>query len=261
MLNVEKNCAYISNYSSGHFAVTKIKENGMLGNGAFIESYETGSGVDEDRQKESHPHGSCFKGDFVYCVDLGGDCVYHYQHGKGFEFNATKTLKTSTGPGSGPRHMVFHPKHDIAFLITELSNEIITYKQNAENGDLTEINREIFLDDKLKSGGVTNYGSEIMVHPNGKYLYLSNRGQGGKGSLISYQIENDKCKLKKLEVISLVGTWPRHFNIHPSGKVLLCADQFTNVIEVFYIDDHSGKLKKVEEVKCENSPSCIIFKP
>ena len=257
---MEKSCAYISNYSSGHFAVTKIKENGLLGNGAYIESFDAGSGVVEDRQKESHPHGSCFRGNFVYCVDLGGDCIYQYQHENGYKFSATKNIKTSTPPGSGPRHMVFHPKYDIAYVITELSNEVITYKHSKEDGDLKEINRESFLDESLMSDRVTNYGSEIMVHPNGKYLYLSNRQKGGKGSLISYGIENEEGKLKKLEVISLVGTWPRHFNIHPSGKVLLCADQFNNSIEVFYIDDHSGKLKKVKEVECKNSPSCIVFK-
>ena len=258
LLNVNKKCAYISNYLSGHFAVTKIKENGMLGNGAYIESFESGSGVVKDRQKDSHPHGSAFKGDFVYCVDLGADCIRHYEHGKEYEFSAA--AKTSTGPGTGPRHMTFHPKHDIAYVITELSNEVITYKQSKVNGSLVEIARQSFLDDTLKVEGVTNYGSEIMVHPNGKYLYLSNRALGGKGSLIAYEITDQEGTLKKLEVTSLKGTWPRHFNIDPSGKVLLCADQFVNSIEVFYVDDHTGKVEKVEEVECSNSPSCIVFK-
>jgi len=257
ILNMERSCAYISNYSSGHFAVTKIKENGLLGSCAYIESYDSGSGVVVERQKESHPHGACFKGKFVYCVDLGADCVFHYEHGNGYEFNSPKAERTPTGPGSGPRHMVFHPRHKIAYLITELTNEIIIFKQNESNGSLAEVSRQNFLTSDLIEDGVTNYGSEIMVHPNGKYLYLSNRGNG---ALISYEISTEGDQLKRIETTRLVGTWPRHFNIHPSGKALLCADQFKNLIEVFYIDDYTGKLRKVQEVDCKNSPSCVIFK-
>jgi len=257
VLNMERQCAYLSNYSSGHFAVSKVKDTGMLGSGIYIESFDTGSGVVADRQKQSHPHGACFRGNFVYCVDLGADRIYHYEHGSAFEFYSSKQEYTCTPPGSGPRHMVFHPKHDIAFVITELSNEILIYKWNPDNGHLSEFAKEHFITDDMKVDGKDNYGSEIMVHPNGRFLYLSNRGYG---SIVCYEIASSDGNLKRIETTRLVGTWPRHFNIHASGKVLLCADQFKNLIELFFIDDSTGKLSKIQEIECKNSPSCIVFK-
>lgn len=256
-VNSEKGCLYIANYESGHFAVAKLKKDGTLGSGMFIESYEMGSNAVPDRQAESHPHCVCFRGNFVYVVDLGGDKIYHYKHGDGQDFGPSAPEFTEAPRGSGPRHMTFHPTYNLAFLITELSNEIITYKFDSSNGVLTKSKSYEFLNDDLKDGGrVKNYGAGIMVHPNGKFLYLSNRGNG---ALISFRILDEEGSLESIEVVRLTGTWPRHFNIHSSGKALLCADQFKEEIDVFSIDEDSGKLTKIRTVECKNKPSCIVF--
>lgn len=255
-MNNEKGCVYIANYESGHFAVAKLKKDGTLGSGMFIESYDVGSNGIPERQSESHPHGICKRGDFVYVVDLGGDRIYHYKHSTGADFNACHPEFTETPSGSGPRHMVFHPTYDLAFLITELTNEIISYKFNKSDGSLSKHSSYGFITEELTKNNVVNYGAEIMVHPNGKFLYISNRGNG---ALISYHILNDEGDLEFIEVVHLKGTWPRHFNIHRSGSVLLCADQFNEEIDVFSIDQRSGKLNKVNTVVCKNKPSCIIF--
>lgn len=252
-INSEYNCAYVTNYASGHFAVAKIKENGSLGSGLYIESYDVGSGVNQERQEQSHPHGTCFKGKYVYVVDLGADKIWHYQHGNGTEFNTGSPAFTDTPPGSGPRHMVFHPTYDAAFLLTELSNEVLVYKFNKSNGSLEMIESYKFLSNDQEG---ENYGAEIAVHPNGKFLYLSNRVNG---ALVSFRI-NSNMKLEKIECFETLGTWPRHFGIDPSGKVLLCADQFKDLIEVLAIDEQSGKLERIQTVDCKNSPSCVIFK-
>lgn len=252
-INSEYNCAYVTNYASGHFAVAKIKENGSLGSGLYIESYDVGSGVNQERQEQSHPHGTCFKGKYVYVVDLGADKIWHYQHGNGTEFNTGSPAFTDTPPGSGPRHMVFHPTYDAVFLLTELSNEVLVYKFNKSNGSLEMIESYKFLSNDQEG---ENYGAEIAVHPNGKFLYLSNRVNG---ALVSFRI-NSNMKLEKIECFETLGTWPRHFGIDPSGKVLLCADQFKDLIEVLAIDEQSGKLERIQTVDCKNSPSCVIFK-
>lgn len=247
----------MTNYESGHFAIAKLQQDGMLGSGMFIESYDYGSNAIPDRQAEPHPHGVCFRANFVYVVDLGGDRIYHYKHGEGQDFSAGIREFTKAPRGSGPRHMVFHPMYDLAFLITELSNEIIAYKFDNINGVLSKTSTHEFLTDSLKEGDVKNYGAEIMVHPNGRFLYVSSRGNG---ALISFRILDEQGGLERIEVVRLDGTWPRHFNIHSSGKVLLCADQFKEELYVFSIDDQSGKLTKVRTVECKNKPSCIIFK-
>ena len=236
------------------FSVTKIDGDGYLGEDLYVKRYDvTGSRVDAERQKSSHPHGAYFKGRFVYVVDLGCDKIWHYEHGESATFGPASPPFTITPPGSGPRHMAFHPVYNLAFLLTELSKELIVYSFNEKNGVLSFLSSHSYLSEKHDG---KNYGGEIIAHPNGKFLYLSNRGNG---YLISYKILGEDGKLEKIEAVSLLGTWPRHFNIHPSGKFLLCADQFRNLIEVFSINEASGKLTRIEKVTCKNKPSCIMF--
>merc|ERR1712150_162490 len=246
-------CVYISNYTSGHFSVTKLKDTGFFGGGLYIESYDVGSGVDPKRQDLAHPHGACVKGRFVYVTDLGSDKIWHYEHGTRSGLNPANPDHTDTAPGSGPRHMIFHPVYDLAYVVTELSNEIIVFRQNSSNGALSRLRSYRFLDETTTG---KNYGAEIIIHPNGKYLYVSNRGTG---LIISYLINGDSGDVQKQQTVHLQGTWPRHFNIHPSGHVLLCADQFKDMIEVFTINERTGDLNLVQTVKCTNKPSCVVF--
>ena len=220
----------------------------------YIESFDVGSGVDPERQEASHPHGSCFKDEFVYVSDLGADKIWHYQHGNGNDFLTGNPASTDTPPGAGPRHMVFHPQYDLAYLLTELSCEVIVYKFDKSNGSLTQIASYNYVSTHQEG---QNYGAEIAVHPNGKFLYLSNRGNG---SITSYHIVDASGKLDKIECFDTLGTWPRHFGIHPSGKLILCADQFKDLIEVLVIDSQSGKLERIQTVDCKNQPSCVVFK-
>lgn len=246
-------CVYVSNYSSGHFSVTKLKDTGFFGGGLYIESYDVGSGVDPKRQDIAHPHGTCTNGKYVYVTDLGSDKIWHYEHGQRSGLSLANPDHTDAPPGCGPRHMVFHPKFNIAYLVTELSSEIIVYRFNESNGALTYLRSYKVLDKDVPGD---NYASEIVIHPNGKYLYISNRG---KGAIISYLIGGGSGELSKLETVWLQGTWPRHFNIHSSGLLLLSADQFKDIIEVFRIDPGSGHLTLVQTASCPNKPSCLIF--
>jgi len=138
-IDTDYNCIYVSNYGSGHFSVTKLKDTGFFGGGLYIESYDVGSGVDPKRQDSAHPHGTCTKGRFVYVTDLGSDKIWHYEHGPRSGLSPANPESTGTPPGSGPRHMVVHDRYNIAFVLTELSNEIIVYSINENNGSLSQL--------------------------------------------------------------------------------------------------------------------------
>jgi len=254
------NCIYVANYGSGHFSVTKLKDTGFFGGGLYIESYDVGSGVDAKRQDIAHPHGTCTKGRFVYVTDLGSDKIWHYEHGARSGLYPADPDSTNAPPGSGPRHMVFHPEHDIAFVLTELSNEIIVYRMSNTNGSLTRLKSYKYLNNS--ENNEENFGAEIMIHPNGQFLYISNRcaTKRGNASLISFSIGGGSGDLVHNETVTLKGSWPRHFNIHSSGRLLICTDQFKETLDIFHIQSNTGKLKLVKNVECKNKPSCVVFK-
>merc|ERR1712013_34257 len=260
-LNMERRCAYIASYLSPYFSVKEIKPNGLLGEDLFTRCYKDvhGSGVVPDRQEASHPHSAYNWGDFIYVLDLGCDRIWGYRHTAGEGVIAMEPEFTPTPPGSGPRHMAFHPTLDLAFLLTELSNRVIVYSVNKTDGSLTELNSYGYLSRETMDGNDT--GAEIKVHPGGEFVYLSNRvSNHGKGCLVCYKIIKETRELVKVESVSTQGTWPRNFNINPSGNVLLCADQHLDLIEVLRIERESGRLTKIESVPCRNKPACIVFK-
>lgn len=252
-VNHSRGCVYISNYASGHFAVLKLKDRRPAG-GMYIESYDRGSGVNKERQQTSHPHGAYFYDQFVYVTDLGADKIWHYKHNEG-EFDTASPAFTNTPPGSGPRHMAIFEKEKLAFLLTELTCEVIVYRIDETTGALTQLSSYKYLPESATG---ENYGAEIYIHPNKKFLYLSNRVNG---MILVYEIrDTEKGVLEHVQNFETVGTWPRHFNIHSCGKILLCADQFKETIEVVSIHTDTGKLERLQTVECKNKPACIAFK-
>jgi len=252
-VNPSLKCAYIANYSSGHFVVIKLKDWRPCGS-LYIENYDEGSGVNKERQEASHPHSAFNNGKYIYVVDLGGDKIWHYQHDDANTnmISESETTFTQTPPGSGPRHLAFTGQ--LAFLITELSNELIVYQVNKENGSLKHLSAYKFLENEYEG---KNYGAGIIAHPNGRFVYISNRVNG---CIIVYEIkDSENGILEKIQCFPLEGTWPRHFNIHKSGRILLCADQFKEHIEVLSIDGNTGLLNRIQIVACSNKPSCVAF--
>ena len=109
-LSKEHNIIIVSNYSSGGivaYAINpstgEISEDPLL-----VDSYETGSGADPERQEAPHAHGAFFLRDNAYVVDLGGDKIRHY----GIKQDASKggicierKGHLDLAPGLGPRHL------------------------------------------------------------------------------------------------------------------------------------------------------------
>ena len=122
-----------------------------------------------------------------------------------------------------------------AFLVTELDSKLVVYKIDQVNGELTEIETvplfsQNFEEEIVKSGEI-QYPAEIELHPNGKWMYVTNRGLG---AIFLFDVSGDRVKCGP--TILTKGSWPRHFAIRPDGKFLVVAQQLTNSIEVYSID-------------------------
>jgi len=137
--------------------------------------------------------------------------------------------------GTGPRHMVLHPHKELVFLVCELSNIVQVYRlQDTAEGGM-ELLQQLELSSDTDG---TNYGAEILIGgPGNRYMYVSSRGDQGR--LVVYTLQEEDILVRSQEVI-LTGTWPRSIALH--GGYLLALDQKGEGMEVFQVDQHTGKL-------------------
>ena len=258
-LSVDASGKYVlvANYGGGSIACLPIKADGRLGEAtAFIQ--HKGFSVDPDRQKEPHAHGIYvdLANHFVFVPDLGLDRVmsYRFDEEKG-SLVANDPAFTAIAPGSGPRHFAFHPGGNFAYAINEMFCTVTTFEYDAKRGALKEIQTISTLPSAVEKGFTT---AEIEVHPNGKFLYGSNRGHD---SIVVYSIDERTGQLTLVQHQSTEGKTPRSFGIDPSGNWLLAGNQDTDAIVLFKIDRVTGKLKATGHSVKVGSPVCVRFVP
>ncbi len=245
-----------ANYGSGSVGVLPIKADGSLAEVAGYDQH-TGSSVDPNRQKEPHAHSiyTDAADRFAYVCDLGVDKVYIYKYdsAKG-GLAASEPAFATVPPGSGPRHLAFHPK-GYAYVINEMKNTISAFKYNAAKGTLEPLQNISTLPADFNGNSST---AEIFIHPNGKFLYGSNRGHD---SLALFTIDQASGQLTAAGHTKTGGKGPRHFAIDPTGKFLIAENQQTDDFFVFRIDEATGALTQVGDAYKVGAPVCIVFAP
>jgi 6-phosphogluconolactonase len=254
-VNDNGNFVIAANYTGGSVCLLPVKSNGGLAAASDIAQH-TGSSINEKRQAAPHAHSAYFdpQQKFVYAVDLGIDKVNIYK----FDHENGKLLKNDPAffkaePGSGPRHMAFHPNAKFAYLISELNNKIIALSIDRVNGGLTKIEEYSALPKDFEG---TSYCADIHIHPNGKFLYGSNRGDN---SIVIFEIDVESGKLNLVGHELTQGDWPRNFVIDPSGKFLLWANQKSNDVKIFKINLSTGELIFTNQTISVPSPACVKF--
>ncbi len=245
-----------ANYSGGSITVLPIGSGGRLGDATeFIQ--HKGSGPNRDRQTAPHPHWAGFipKSNLVLVADLGIDeiAIYNFDAKKG-TLSVGPTAFMTIPPGSGPRHAVMHPSGKFLYVNTELTSFITEYYFEAEMKRFTAVNTVPTLPEGFKG---ENTGAEIALHPSGKFLYASNRGDD---SIAVFSVSDMKRgTLKAEQHIPSGGKTPRQFEIDPTGHWLLAGNQDSDNIAIFSIDVSTGKLTAAGVVTGVIKPTCIKF--
>lgn len=250
-LNSNNTYIFSANYHKGICEIYPIAADGSV-KPVISAAAHDGSGPNKVRQENPHVHFAALTPDEKYlCViDLGIDKMITYSTDKGI---LSKFNELSLKPGCGPRHMDFHPNGKYAYIITELSSEILALEYNSSNGSFNELQ---YISALPKNFIGDNLGSAIHISPDGKCLYASNRGHD---SIAVFTINSSTGSLKLIEHAFTAGSHPRDFNIDPTGKFLVVANKDTNNIIPFLIDESTGKLAQVNSGISIPNPVCIKF--
>src|SRR5437899_3794299 len=247
----------VANYVGGSVALLPITAHGALAPAASVVQH-TGKGPNADRQEAPHAH--CILPDpssrFALAADLGADRVFVYR----LDLDGTSLRHIEEGdavmrPGAGPRHIAFHPTLPLVFVANELDSTVATLRFDPERRTLSPVDTR----STLPAGWTgTNYPADIHVAPNGRRLYVSNRGHNSI-AVFSVAESTGSGALALEQVVSTEGDWPRNFSLDPSGRWLLVANQRSDSVVVFGREQDNGRLTPTRQRLALPSPVCLRF--
>lgn len=248
---------FSAQYFGGTATSYRLAEDGSIAKRVSVIKNNDPSDVYQNRQRTCHPHWVGMSPDnrFALVPDLGADRVYVHR------LNAdTGTLtphgSVRTPPGGGPRHFKFHPSGKSGYVVNELAMTLSVLDWNADAGELTLRQTVPTLTEEQKAAEAFNSGSEVRVHPSGKFVYSANRGHD---TITVFAVDQATGELSLVEREPVRGSWPRNFNLDPSGRWLLAAGRDSNTLAVFAIDQATGALGYKLETASVPAPICVVI--
>ncbi|HKO20838.1 MAG TPA: lactonase family protein [Acidobacteriaceae bacterium] len=241
--------AFVANYVGSSIATYRVLPDGALSDPVEHFDYKDPRfgkrGPNTARQDIPHPHSVHLSPDnrFLLVSDLGSDTISIFPvdaaHGRVGE----PVLFANGRPGSGPRHIVFHPNGRWVYSINEIDSTIqrflwtTTSSRTAPQGLLVNTG-EVVKTIAAAFPAAKNTAAEIAVSSDGNFLYASNRGED---TLVVYSIA-DEGPLTFMQRVPSGGKTPRHFTLSPSGQWLLCGNQDSATVTVFRRERATGRL-------------------
>ena len=246
--------ALVANYVSGTVATLPIDETGALDHASHVVQH-VGKGPVTARQEHAHAH--CIvphpSNRFVLAADLGVDrvLVYRFDEVTG-ALQHIEERDAMLSPGTGPRHLAFHPTLPLVFVSGELNSTVTALHCDPATGALRVVQTHSTLPASFKG---ENFPADIHVAPSGRTLYVSNRGHN---SVAVFSI-GATGTLALQQVMATGGDWPRNFSLDPTGRWLLVANQKSGSVVVFARDMASGRLTATSQRIDLPSPACLRF--
>jgi 6-phosphogluconolactonase len=243
----------VANYDGGSVAVFRLLPDGTIGEStAFV--LHKGSSVNHDRQESPHAHAIAMSPDnrFAIVADLGLDQLFAYSFdSSNGALGRPRIVKTD--PGVGPRHLTFGGNGKFVYVINELSSTITVYSYTSRDGAMVSLQTISTLPTGFTGQSTA---AEAVLHPSGKFLYASNRGDD---SIAVFAVDPRIGTITLIEHVKTGGKTPRSFDIDPSGEWLLAANQDSNNVVTFRINRQSGRMAPTGQSIAVNSPSIVDF--
>lgn len=247
----------VANYAGGNGSVLPIGDDGRLGRATSFVQHK-GSSVNKERQEAAHAHSINLDpaGRVAVIADLGMDkvMVYRYDADKG-TLTSADPPSVDTAPGAGPRHFAFHPSKPFAYVINELDCTVLPLAFDAAGASFKPLQAVNTLPVPLKPEYTC---AEVQVHPSGRFVYGSVRGQN---SIAVFTVDQKTGALTPAGRASQNIKTPRNFGIDPTGHFLIVANQDGDSLVVFRIDQKTGALEPTGQVVEVATPVCVKFVP
>jgi 3-carboxymuconate cyclase len=252
---------FVANYAvnpdpGGALSVMPVGKNGQLSDAVQVLSLGPGSKVNPERQASSHVHLAVPTpdGNYVVTADLGADklFVYRYNADQAKPLQPAKVPTVQLPAGSGPRHVLFSSNGKHAWLVLEMSAQVVVFDYLDGGFKQTQI-----LDMKNKGVDQKNGGGALHASPDGKFLYVTNRGEANQ--VVVFRIDPSSGKLEEIQRRTVEGKEPREFSFDPSGRFMLFANQKSNQIVTVRRDPQTGMIGETVQKLDVDAPSYVHF--
>ncbi|MCD8186700.1 MAG: lactonase family protein [Rikenellaceae bacterium] len=248
----ENRFAVTANYAGGSISVFPLWPDGGLRPLSQLIRF-SGKGKNPERQQAPHIHCVQFSPDgrFLFATDLGTDHLYRFdidRDNRKYFLREESQKAFPVESGSGPRHFGFSPDGRFVYLINELTATVMVFSY--QEGELS------WLQTLPVKPGAEAEGGDIVITPDGKYLYASLReGEDGIGA---FAVDPHNGMLSSIGYIP-TARHPRNLSLTPDGLYLFCAAIKENVIVPYSIDPATGKLSEKPARLDIPAPACVLF--
>ncbi|WP_206685932.1 lactonase family protein [Kribbella qitaiheensis] len=230
-----------ANYGSGDVAVHPVRTDGSLGARTDLVKHV---GV----SPHAHQVVQDPTGKYILAVDLGTDSIYTSTLSAAGKLTQKSQAKVATG--AGPRHLAFHPNDNYAYVANEVNSTITVLRYDGTTGKVMPGASQA----TVPSGSPTNYPGEVIVSPDGRFVYLTNRGHN---SIAVFAVESAGASLRRVATPSCGGNWPRHCTLDPTGTLLFVSNQNSNNVTSFQVDTATGALSPASDFTAP-LPVCVL---
>ncbi|WP_375335368.1 lactonase family protein [Micromonospora sp. CP22] len=236
---------FVANYGGGSVTVFPLDAEGVPGERTDVVEHQ-GHGADPQRQEHAHAHmvSPGTGASPLLAVDLGTDSIYRYDLDAASGRLVPRAPRVRTAPGVGPRHLTRHPDGRRCYVSGELDASVLAYELT--DGVLHQLGR---VDASERGGHVQP--SEISIGPDGRFLYVANRGVG---TVTVFAIGADLPEF--VAEVETGGEWPRHFAF--VGGHLYVADERADMVRTFRVDPATGVPEAIGEPLTLGSPTCVL---
>ncbi|MFD6278004.1 lactonase family protein [Streptomyces sp. NPDC060209] len=245
-----------ANYGSGSVTALPVRDDGSPGPAVRLLEHE-GRGPDDGRQSGPHAHQVLAdpSGSWVLSVDLGTDsvrvCALDPDTGS-LRLHAETALR----PGTGPRHLAFHPSGGHAYVLNELEPTVTVCRWDAAGGLLEPLGEtQVLPHDYDEGDAVRTYPSEVVVSHDGRFLWTANRGHD---SISVLTLDETAEKPVLAAAVGCGGRWPRDLTLDPTGQWLYAANEHSGNVSWFAVDAETGIPAHAGSVEVP-AASCVVF--
>jgi 6-phosphogluconolactonase len=245
-----------ANYATGTVVTLSIKDKGALGEVRSSSALPGEAGPHRIEQKSSHPHETAFDCNrrFIAVPDKGLDKIFVFRlDASSGQLIPSDTPWIEAPEGAGPRHIVFHPAKNVAYVVNELNSTVTTYAWNPDRGELKPLQ---ILPSTPSDYIGNNRAAEIAISKSGSQVYVSNRGHDSIGL---FSTDNRSGLLSSVEWAPSRGKGPRFFALDPDDRYLYAANELTDSIIQFNVNEATGRLRETGQKIETGSPVCIVF--